>query len=230
MIASFYSPEWARAMTDTELVDVFKGGNSEAFTEIFRRYRETIFFTCLRHTKSHADSEELVQETFLRAHKALLNFRGDCALGTWLTQIAINLSRNRYWYWKRRRVDRTISVDAEVVMGESSMHMGDLISDLSPSSEAEASMNEIEALVRKCVERLSPFHRDILILRTVKYLTYDEIAATLGISTGTVKSRIARARAALLLRMQQTCPDIKTETDLISFLSSRSVGGTVTRA
>ena len=146
--------------------------------------------------RNHQDAEEVTQDAFIRAHRGLANFRGDAAFSTWLYQIATNLARNRYWYWWRRKRDRSVSLDAPV--GEDNdMTLADVIPAEVDSPDEVTVNEEFVNRISKGMDKLSAGHREILVLRNVKNLSYEEISAILGISVGTVKSRIARARESL---------------------------------
>src|ERR1700733_12353283 len=183
----------AGAIVDAELVQKFLAGEEAAFIQIMTRYQAKIFAVANSLLHNHADAEEITQDTFIRAHRNLPRFRGDSSLATWLHRIAVNLARNRYWYFFRRRRHATLSLDCPI--GED----GDaVLADLMPAESAdpaqESSREEFTALVATCMEKLDVPHREILVLRNQQNLSYDEIAQKLGIDPGTVKSRIARAR------------------------------------
>src|SRR5450759_2102090 len=99
------------AAIDDALVRRFAEGDEVAFVEIMERYRGKIFNVTLGLLRNHADAEEITQDTFIRAHRGLANFRGDSSFATWLYRIAVNLSRNRYWYFFRRRRQESLSLD-----------------------------------------------------------------------------------------------------------------------
>ena len=222
MLTSTYSPAYATTWTDDQLVEAFRSGNQEVFTEMYNRHHQIVYVVCLQNLKNRDDAIEITQETFMRAFKGLARFRGDSSLKTWLYKIAVNLSRNRYWYWYwyRRRRHSTLSMDATFTDTDSSL--SDLVSDSSSSPDEEFRLNEMEDLVSVCMNRLPKPHKEILDLRNTQHLTYEEISQRLGIEIGTVKSRVARARKALLVEMQIVCPDLRDEVDLPSFLSIRS--------
>ena len=146
--------------------------------------------------KNQQDAEEVTQDAFIRAHRGLANFRGDASFSTWLYQIATNLAHNRYWYWFRRKRDYSISLDQPLSVE------GDLtLENVMPSegetpSEAAVTQEFVER-VSECMDGLGAKHREVLILRNVKNLSYEQISQQLEISVGTVKSRIARARESL---------------------------------
>ena len=181
---------------DRVLVDRFKNGDESAFNEMVARHRDRIYGMVHQLLRNHQDAEEVTQDAFIRAHRGLANFRGDAAFSTWLYQIATNLARNRYWYWWRRKRDRSVSLDAPV--GEDNdMTLADVIPAEVDSPDEVTVNEEFVNRISKGMDKLSAGHREILVLRNVKNLSYEEISAILGISVGTVKSRIARARESL---------------------------------
>lgn len=185
---------------DHALVERFKGGDATAFDQLVRRYWTRIYAMVSQLLRNHQDAEEVTQDAFIRAHRGLGNFRGESAFSTWLYQIATNLARNRYWYWWRRKRDQSISLDAP--LGEDN---DGTVADLLPADqetpEDATVTQEFVHRVAECMDELNEKHREILILRNVQNLAYEEIAEILGISVGTVKSRIARARESLRERL-----------------------------
>ena len=199
----------AEAERDFELIRRFNTGDESAFVEIMTKYRDKIFSVALSLLRNHADAEEIAQDTFIRAHRALVRFRGDSSLATWLHRIAVNLARNRYWYFHRRRRHTTLSLDC-ALDADSNATLGDLLADKVADPAHEATTNEFVALVADCMDKLDARHREVLTLRNVLHRSYDEIAATLGINVGTVKSRIARARQNLWALLAEACPEFST--------------------
>ena len=181
---------------DKLLLERFRGGDERAFTDIVQRYRDPIFRRVFGMLKNHEDAEEVTQDTFLRARRGLENFRGDAAFSTWLYQIATNLAHNCYWFWWRRGRHAAVSLDA-ATSAESDLTLAEILPDEEPDPGKKAVTQELVERVETAMERLSPAHREILTLRNVRDLSYEEIAAMLDLSLGTVKSRIARAREAL---------------------------------
>ena len=214
----------AEAVIDAELVRRFRAGDESAFVEIMTRYQEKIFTIVLALLRNRADAEEIAQDTFIRAHRGLVNFRGDSSLATWLHRIAVNLARNRYWYFFRRRRHATLSLDCALT-DESDATFADLIATDAPDPARESVTNEFAALVAACMEKLDARHREILTLRNILHQSYDEIAAALGINVGTVKSRIARARENLRAQLAVACPEFAPESGPSDwFETSRPIG------
>lgn len=193
------------AQYDSELVRRFNSGDESAFVEIMGRHREKIFSVSLALLRNRADAEEIVQDTFIRAHRGLARFRGDSTLSTWLHRIAVNLSRNRYWYFFRRRRHATLSLDNKLTE-ESDATFADIIPSNARNARQEMQIEEFSALIASCMEKLDHRHREILTLRNLLNRSYDEIAEALGISVGTVKSRIARARGNLRALLAEADP------------------------
>jgi RNA polymerase sigma-70 factor (ECF subfamily) len=194
------------ARHDVELVRRFRGGDEDAFVEIVTRYREKMFSVAFSLLQNRADAEEIAQDTFIRAYGGLARFRGESALATWLHRIALNLSRNRYWYNFRRCQHSTRSLDC-AFNDDNETTLASLIASDAPSPVQETETTELSALVAVCMERLGPGHRAILTRRNTLNCSYEEIALTFGISIGTVKSRIARARDNLRGLLAKACPE-----------------------
>jgi len=213
------------AQYDAGLVRRFVAGDETAFTEIVTRYRQKLFAVAFGLLRNRADAEEIAQDAFIRAHRSLVRFRGDSSLSAWLHCITLNLSRNRYWYFFRRRRHATISLDC--TFGEHSQAtFSDLVAteDAGPAREAVA--KEFGELVTLCMARLGARPREILILRNSLNRSYGEIARELGISVGTVKSRIARARASLRVLLTKACPEFGPATQPVAWFDPvRPAGG-----
>lgn len=181
---------------DRILVDRFKNGDAAAFDEMVGRYWNRIYSMVHQLLRNPQDAEEVTQDAFIRAHRGLDHFRGESAFSTWLYQIATNLARNRYWYWWRRKRDHSVSIDAPIGP-ENDLTLADVIPAEVETPDDVTVTQEFVNRIGSGMDRLGAKHREILILRNVKNLSYEEIADILGISIGTVKSRIARAREAL---------------------------------
>ncbi len=181
---------------DFELVRRFNSGDESAFVEIVGWYRDKMLAAALSVIRNHGDAEEIAQDTFIRAHRALAHFRGEASLATWLRSIAINLARNRYWHFHRRHRQDSISLECPP-RRESRETFADLIASGAPDPARLAATAEFAASVRECIKKLSAPQREILTLRNLLDRSYGEIAETLGLSMGTVKSRVARARECL---------------------------------
>ena len=181
---------------DELLIERIKAGDMAAYNVMVIRHYDRIFSRVLQLLNNKQDAEEVTQDAFIRAHRGLENFRGDASFSTWLYQIATNLAHNRYWYWFRRKRDQSISLD-QPQCEDGSLTLENVM-PCADENPAEAFVTqEFVDRVSACMQYLNDKHKEVLILRNVKNLTYDEIAQQLEISVGTVKSRIARARESL---------------------------------
>jgi RNA polymerase sigma-70 factor (ECF subfamily) len=206
----------AEAAYDADLVRQFKEGDEAAFTEIIKRYYSRIRAVANQTLHNQADAEEVTQDTFIRAHRGLATFRGESSLATWLYCIGINLARNRYWFNFRRHRHNTVSIDRPLTEGGTTSLSGALCDDgASPRSESMTS--EFVSLISRCLDQLDASHREILTMRSMLNLSYEEIATNLQINVGTVKSRIARAREHLRERLIQMAPEFGREWSAIDF-------------
>lgn len=177
-------------------LDRARNGDLDAYNQLVLKYQERIFAKVFSMLRNSQDAEEITQDTFIRAHRALPTFRGNASFSTWIYQIGTNLARNRYWYWRRRKRDESMSLDAD--LGEDAgATLHDILSDGAQGPGHEAQQNEFVKKVADCMEQLKPEHALILTMRNIQNMSYDDIAEELGLSIGTVKSRINRAREAL---------------------------------
>ena len=207
------------AAYDVTLIERFHHGDETAFVEIMQRYHGRIFGLANNLLRNSADAEEITQDTFIRAHRGLANFRGESSLATWLYRIALNLSRNRYWYFFRRRRQDSISLERNLT-DESDATFADLIAADAQNPVQQTVTQEFTDLISVCMERLDARHREILRMRNVLNQPYEEIARALGINVGTVKSRIARARENLRKLLSEAAPEFTAETEAAEFFEN----------
>lgn len=198
------------AAYDAGLIQRFNAGDESAFVEIMERYQSKIFAVAMNLLRNRADAEEIAQDTFIRAHRGLARFRGDSSLATWLHRIAVNLARNRYWYFFRRRRHSTLSLDY-AIGDENNATFAELIAADSANPAQESAFGEFTTHVAACMEKLDASHREILTLRNIFNRSYEEIATVLSLNVGTVKSRIARARQNLRTLLAEACPEFSTD-------------------
>ena len=178
------------------LIERIKNGDNTAYNDMVSRYWDRIFARVFNLLKNQQDAEEVTQDAFIRAHRSLKNFRGEASFSTWLYQIATNLAHNRYWYWFRRKRDHSISLEHKLT-ADGELTLEDVMPCESENPSESAITQEFVDKVSECMNDLSEKHREILVLRNVKNLSYEAISKKLSISVGTVKSRIARARENL---------------------------------
>ncbi len=181
--------------SESKFIEKLKTGEAEAFDELVTNYTAHIFALLVRLTEDEEEARDLTQETFLSALKAIKNFRGEADLKTWLYRIAVNESRNRFRWWKRRNRNSTVSLDADHAFSQTPLR--ESLSDLSENPEAETLRHEREHALHQALRELPTNFREVIILRDIEGLSYEECATTLETNVGTVKSRIARGREEL---------------------------------
>ncbi len=189
------SPNSARTVDESVFIDKLRAGDAAAFDDLVDRYSGDIYSLLFRLTEDAEDARDLTQDTFLRALRSIKGFRGDAGLKTWLYRIAINESRNRFRWWKRRKRGLTISLDASV--GDTDTPLSDTMAGRSPDPEETALMREREYALKSALLDIGDIYREAVILCDIEGLSYEETAAALGIGLGTVKSRISRGREEL---------------------------------
>jgi RNA polymerase sigma-70 factor (ECF subfamily) len=190
----------ARGSDDPVFIEKLKAGDSAAFEKLVDLYSGDIYGLLYRLTQNAEEARDLTQDTFLRVIRSIKGFRGESELRTWLYRIAINESRNRFRWWKRRRRDATVSLDATI--GRSDMTIHDTLSDRSESPEEAALKREREYALHAALLELPEKYREAVVLCDIEGLSYEETAAALGVGIGTVKSRISRGREDLRRRLK----------------------------
>ena len=185
-----------------KMLDRLKNGDDCAFGELVNTHWDKIYNRANSLLSNHQDAEEVAQDTFLRARKSIVNFRGECSLSTWLYHIATNLARNKHWYWWRRKRGESVSLDSQVGDDENTK-LCDVIAgdDDTPAEETES--NEFARTLPEAIASLPAKYGDVIKLRVARDLSYEEISAELGISVGTVKSRLSRVREYLRIELEK---------------------------
>lgn len=188
---------------EDQFLERLKHGDAAAFEQLVAERTGDIYGLLFRLTGDAEEARDLAQETFLRAFQAIEKFRGDADLKTWLYRIAINQARNRWRWWRRRRRDATVSLDAPV--GEREQTVATHLEDANASDpEQETLARERQSQLREALHGLRSAYREAVVLRDIEGLTYEEIAATLQINIGTVKSRLARGRLELRRKLESS--------------------------
>lgn len=170
-------------------VQAAKGGDQDAFESLVHQYEKKVFALTLRVCGNPDDAAEAAQDAFLSAWQGLPFFRGDSSFSTWLYRLSYNACVNLLRRENRHRLAAGGSLDD----GELNLDIPD--AGNSPSESLER--RELRDEIAEGLQSLTPEHREVLVLREIHQLSYDEIADTLGLDVGTVKSRISRGRKQL---------------------------------
>jgi RNA polymerase sigma-70 factor (ECF subfamily) len=186
-------------LTDEEVMERFQQDEQEAFDELVRRYRDRLFTFIDQMVRNRPLAQDLLQETFIRLWRHKLKYRNIARFSTWIYTIAGNLVRS-----EMRRQAREPRVDLEP------REPGDRPIELphpGPAVDSQVHRNMTIELVRAAIDQLPDEFREVIILRELEELSYDEIVEMLGVPLGTVKSRINRARGRLMTLLAKNIKD-----------------------
>ncbi|NOR44736.1 MAG: sigma-70 family RNA polymerase sigma factor [Candidatus Delongbacteria bacterium] len=175
-------------LTDEELMFKFQGGNEEAYNEIVERYKNKLINHIFYYTKNKESAEDIVQDAFIRVYLNKDKYKEIAKVSTWVYTIAINLAKTFLAKEKKKSKFSITGKDGE----------GDFeIPDKKTSTDKPVLVGELGDIIKDSIDSLDEKFREIVILRDVDEMSYDEIAVTLDIPEGTVKSRLNRARLNL---------------------------------
>lgn len=183
------------AVSDRDLVARCRDGDEAAFDALVLRHQQRALNVAYQLLRNHEDATEVAQDAFVRIYEGISEFRGDCEFTTWLHTIVVNLARNKHRWWKRRGRQATISMDSPVQTPDGEVAV-QVAATTDPPDTALVKAEFVEVLGERMAE-LPAIFWEVLMLRNVENLSYEQIATKLNCSVGTVKSRIARAREAL---------------------------------
>lgn len=177
------------------VIESCKTGDEKAFGEIVLTYQRKVFNIALRILGNMEEAKELAQEVFLSVFQSIKDLREEDRFEAWLTQITLNHCRNRWRYLKRRRFFDSDSLEDPIETEEGSMPMQ--VSDPSDNPEIHAEKNMIRQWIQRGLLKLKEEQRELIVLRDLQGLSYEEIGKLLSLQEGTVKSKIHRARMDL---------------------------------
>jgi RNA polymerase sigma-70 factor (ECF subfamily) len=184
--------------SDLSLVQRVQHGDRGAFDVLVLKYQHKVVKLVMRYVRNPAEAEDIAQDAFIKAYRALPQFRGDSAFYTWLYRIAINTAKNAVVARDRNPVD----FDLDMTNNEESYEMQGRLKD-SETPEALVLTDEIRTTVNAAIANLPDDLRTAIVLRELEGLSYEEIAATMDCPVGTVRSRIFRAREAIDSRLRE---------------------------
>ena len=190
-----------RSTAENQFLERLRRGEVAAFERLVADQTSDVYALLYRLTADPEEARDLTQETFLRAFQSISRFRGDANLKTWIYRIAVNQARNRWRWWRRRKRDVTVSLDA-TDEGHEQPLAATLRNDEAIDPEQETLAKEREGQLREALMGLRQSYREAVILRDVEGFSYEEVADALQISIGTVKSRISRGRLELRRKLE----------------------------
>lgn len=175
---------------EAELLKSAKAGSLPAFEELVLCYEKKIYNYCHRMTNNSHDAEDLTQEVFIRVYRSLRSFKGSSQFTTWVYRIAHNICIDRY---RRARIPFVSLSSGGFEDDERDMDLP----SCDPSPEDKVISMEEQQMILKCITKLKPKYRSVIVLRDIQHFSYEEIADILNLPMGTVKSQISRARTTL---------------------------------
>jgi RNA polymerase sigma-70 factor (ECF subfamily) len=183
----------ALELEDLRLVETLRAGSERAYEELITRFQQPVYALALRLLDDQGEACDVVQEVFLKVFRNIGSFRGQSSLKTWIYRITVNEAHNaRRWFFRHRR--REVELDHS---SDDARDWKEIIPDGSRSPFDVAFDREQHVMIEAALERINPIFREAVVLRDITDLSYEEIAEVLGVSLGTVKSRILRGREAL---------------------------------
>ncbi|MBE7037161.1 MAG: sigma-70 family RNA polymerase sigma factor [Ruminococcaceae bacterium] len=180
-------------MSEQDLIKKAQEGDVEAFEQLIRDYEKRILNYCFRMMGNLSDAEDAAQEVFVKIFRFIDSFNGQSSFSTWLYRIASNVCLDLLRKAKRQPKD-TVSIYQENDEGE---EYSIAIEDTEPDPYERAQLSEAQKVLKEALNQLSDEHKQVIILRDIEGLSYEEIAEAMGTAPGTVKSRINRARQML---------------------------------
>ena len=176
---------------EAALVQRCAAGDEDASAELVAEHQRTVLQLAANLLGDREEALDLSQEVFLRVFRTIHRFRGHSSLRTWIYRIVVNQARNRHRFWRRRHRDEQVSLDQHVAAH------GDILRGPGPAPDRVLAQKELAEQLQRALERLPFEQRTAIVLREVDGLSYEEIAYSLNLAVGTVKSRLTRARQAL---------------------------------
>lgn len=189
------------AVDDAALIERCVAGENEACAALVAGHERMVFQLALHLLGDRDEALDLCQEVFLRVFRTLGGFRGQSQLRTWIYRIAVNQARNRQRFWRRRRRKDHQSLDQHLMEHGELTQPGDAV-----SPDRMLARKEMAARLWRALDALPFEQRTAIVLREIDGLSYDEIAFSLDVAVGTVKSRLTRARQALRHELREARP------------------------
>lgn len=192
---------------DLRLISLIREGDRIAFDRLIVKYQRKIVTLCARMLGNETDAEDAAQDTFVKVYNNIASFGGKSKFSTWLYTIALNTCKNSGTSWWSMMWKKSVKLDRTVVDDDGNESQRDLKdTKLLPSKDLERKRKM--ALLENAIAKLPKIHRELIILRDYEEKSYDEIAAIVRVNEGTVKSRLARARAALEAELKGVLDEI----------------------
>jgi RNA polymerase sigma-70 factor (ECF subfamily) len=182
--------------SEARFIERLGARDERAFNELVRAYEQRVFRLLFRMLGRRDEAEDMAQEVFVQVFKAIGTFRGESKLGTWIYRIAVNLCKNRMKYLSRRHAGDEAELEPHAERAPLNEGRGVTLGESARPDHVFEGF-EVERIVKECIIELDPDFREVLVLRDVEDLSYEELCEVTGLPDGTVKSRLHRARGML---------------------------------
>jgi len=181
------------ASKDVELIKAFQSGKKAAFDELILGHKDKVFNLCYWFVGDYQDANDLAQDVFFKAFKALKNFRFESAFSTWIYRITVNTCKNKLNSFQYRLKKKFVHLNHTAAGSNPGVEIADELS----SPEIELGKKERMRLIKAAINSLPSNKKAVVVLRDIEGLSYEEISSVTGFNLGTVKSKLARARQDL---------------------------------
>jgi RNA polymerase sigma-70 factor, ECF subfamily len=182
---------------EAALVQRCAEGDESAFADVVAEHQRMVVQLAMNLLGDRDEALDLSQEVFLRVFRTIARFRGQSSLRTWIYRIAVNQARNRHRFWRRRHRADQVSLDQHIATH------GELLSASESTPDRVLAQKELAERLQRALDALPFDQRTAIVLREIDGLSYEEIAYSLGVAIGTVKSRLTRARQALRSELRE---------------------------
>jgi RNA polymerase sigma-70 factor, ECF subfamily len=182
---------------EAALIQRCADGDETACAEVVSEHQRMVVQLAMNLLGDRDEALDLSQEVFLRVFRTIHRFRGQSTLRTWIYRIAVNQARNRHRFWRRRHRADQVSLDQHIATH------GDFVSTGESTPDRVLAQKELATRLQRALDSLPFDQRSVVVLREVDGLSYEEIAYSLGVAVGTVKSRLTRARQALRAELRE---------------------------
>ena len=179
------------------LVQRCAAGDEGAFAELLAEHQRMVIQLAVNLLGDRDEALDLSQEVFLKVFRTIHRFRGHSSLRTWIYRIAVNQARNRHRFWRRRHKAEQVSLDAHIAAH------GEFVGVITSRPDQVFAQKELASRLQRALDALPFDQRTAIVLREIDGLSYEEIAYSLGVALGTVKSRLTRARLSLRAELRE---------------------------
>jgi len=180
---------------DVEFIKAFQAGDKAVFDKLIVKYKNKVFSLCYRLLGNYTEADDCAQEAFVKVYRSLKGFRFGSKFSTWLYRITVNTCKNKLTSSQYKRGKTMVRID-ESKETENGVYSNE-IAGSTPSPAVELERKEKGAAIQQAIDSLPAEQREVVVLRDVEGMSYEEVAEATGYNLGTVKSKLSRARLAL---------------------------------